>query len=56
MLARGVFELAVDIRMLEATSNGWIKMVAFDEVDEIDSGLRVATHSESQNNRALATL
>jgi hypothetical protein len=32
MLARGLFELAVDIRLLEVIPNGWIKMIAF--IDE----------------------
>jgi hypothetical protein len=44
MLARGVFELAVDIRMLEATSNGWIKMVAFDEVERLRSARKVVAY------------
>jgi hypothetical protein len=44
MLARGVFELAVDIRMLEVTPNGWIKMLAFDEVERLRSARKVVAY------------
>lgn len=44
MLARGVFELAVDIRMLETTPNGWIKMVALDEVERLRSARKVVAY------------
>ncbi len=35
MLARALFELAVDARLLEAIPNGWIKMVAHAEVEKL---------------------
>lgn len=44
MLARGVFELGVDIKMLEATPNGWIKMLAFDEVERLRSARKVVAY------------
>ena len=35
MLARGMFELAVDIKTLEITPNGWIKMIAFNDLERL---------------------
>jgi hypothetical protein len=35
MLARALFELAVDARLLEAIPNGWIKMTAHAEVEKL---------------------
>lgn len=41
MLARGLFKLAVDIRLLEAIPNGWIKMVAFPDVEKLRCARKV---------------
>lgn len=35
MLARGLFELAVDMRLLEVIQNGWNKMIAFADVEKL---------------------
>ena len=48
MLARGVFELAVDVKMLEVTPNGWIKMLAFDEVERLRSARKVVKYKQSR--------
>jgi len=37
MLARALFELAVDIRLLEVIPGGWIKMIAFVDVEKLRS-------------------
>jgi hypothetical protein len=47
MLARGVFELAVDMKMLEATPNGWVKTLAFDEVERLRSARKVVRYKQS---------
>jgi Family of unknown function (DUF5677) len=47
MLARAVFELAVDIRLLEVTPNGWIKMIAFDEVERLRSARKVVAYKQA---------
>ena len=47
MLARAVFELAVDIRLLEVTPNGWMKMVAFDEVERLRSARKVVAYKRT---------
>ncbi len=47
MLARGVFELAADIRMLEVTPNGWIKMLAFNDVERLRSARKVVAYKEA---------
>jgi hypothetical protein len=43
MLARGMFELAVDIKMLETTPNAWIKMVAFNDVERLRCARKVVS-------------
>lgn len=35
MLARGLFELAVDMRLLEMNPNAWIRMVTFNDVERL---------------------
>ena len=47
MLARSVFELAVDIRLLETMPNAWIKMVAFDEVERLRTARKVVRYKQA---------
>lgn len=41
MLARTLFELAVDIRLLEKIPNGWIKMTAFSDYEKLRCAKKV---------------
>ncbi len=41
MLARGVFELAVDIRLINLIPNGFAKMIAFTEVERLKAAQRI---------------
>jgi Family of unknown function (DUF5677) len=47
MLARAMFELAVDIKMLEATPGGWIKMMAFHDVERLRSARKVVAFKKA---------
>ena len=47
MLARALFELAVDIRMLELVPNASIRMLLFDEVERLRSARQVVAYKES---------
>ncbi len=47
MLARSVFELAVDIRMLEVIPNGWTKMLVFSDVERLRSARKVVAFKET---------
>ena len=41
MLARSLFELGVDMRLLEVTPGGWIKVIAFIEEEKLRSARKV---------------
>lgn len=47
MLARGMFELAVDIKMLEATPNGWLKMMVFHDVEKLRCAQKIIAFKET---------
>jgi|HubBroStandDraft_6_1064221.scaffolds.fasta_scaffold396197_2 hypothetical protein len=41
MLARALFELAVDLRLLETISNGWIKLLAYAELEKLRAARKI---------------
>jgi len=55
MLARGLFELAVDIRLLEVVPNGWIKMVAFVDEEKLRCARKIVAFKRSNPDAAVDT-
>jgi hypothetical protein len=55
MLARALFELAVDIRLLEITENGWIKMLAYAELEKLRAGQKIIKFKANNPNAEVNT-
>ena len=51
MLARGLFELAVDMRLLEVTPHGWLKMLAFVDVEKLRSARKIVKFAKSHQTQ-----
>lgn len=50
MLARGLFELAVDIRLLEVIPNAWIKMTAFVDEEKLRCARKIVEFKNANPN------
>jgi hypothetical protein len=50
MLARALFELAVDIRFLESTPNGWVKMLEYADLEKLRSAKKIVAFKAANPN------
>jgi len=55
MLARGLFELAVDMRLLEVTPMGWLKMLAFVDVEKLRCARKIVKFAKSHPTSGVET-
>lgn len=50
MLARALFELAVDIRLLETTPNGWVKILEYADLEKLRAAKRIVAFKAANPN------
>jgi Family of unknown function (DUF5677) len=50
MLARALFELAVDIRLLEAIPNSWVKMLEYADLEKLRAAKRIVAFKAANPN------
>ena len=55
MLARGMFELALDIKMLKVTPNAWIKISAFRDVEKLRCARKVVSFKNTHPDADIDT-
>jgi hypothetical protein len=53
MLARSLFELAVDIKLVEKIPNGWMKMVFFVDVEKLRCARKMIEFAKANPNRTI---